>query len=382
MSLRPSFERIDYQLRYNKHIERKLVFDVLAYIRQMIGIEQHQYLGFGSMWFADFRLAHRLLGMNQMISMEKEQHADRAKFNSPYYSIEVKGGMSSDSLKAIDWSKPVIAWLDYDGTLDSDAAADLKQILQNCLADSVVIVTLNANRDSYRTRGVNGPRARKQTALGQVESMLVPGVVPARFEPVNTGVGHGDVKEEDFPEFLADSVLAYMTHLVNRGGGQITDETSTPETATFLPLFNLCHKDGVDMITVGGAVTAGARSAWHHEIVQFAQQLHAVPPKDNMEGAISLDGPEMPGDATEVQDIVRREEPESKSPTRIVDQLRLDLVPITLKEKLILDACLPDSSTEAFIERAKESGVCLDPAELGKYWRHYRHFPVFMETPI
>lgn len=61
-----SFERIDYQLRYNKHIERKLVFDILSRAAQRVSFSEHRYLGFGSMWFSDFRLARRLLGLGHV----------------------------------------------------------------------------------------------------------------------------------------------------------------------------------------------------------------------------------------------------------------------------------------------------------------------------
>jgi hypothetical protein len=342
MSGGPSFERIDYQLRYNKHIERKLIFDVLMRARQILDLDNHQYLGFGSMWFADFRLAHRLLGLRTMISMEREQYAARAKFNSPFHTVEVKGGDSSKSLKEIDWAKPVITWLDYDGTLEEDVARDLKFVIDNSTINSVVILTLNAARGSYRPKK-EGPRARIDTALGQVEHLLVPGVVPARFEKPKTGSNHPDVKEEAFPEFLAESVLNFMSHITNAGGREVTLPSGEVERLSFIPLFNICHKDGVDMITVGGAIVP----------------LHDVIWREQVAVDIPVSGK-----------------------NRIPEHMRLDLVPLTLKEKLVLDSCLPEPETQAFIDRAKTNGICLADVELLKYWRHYRHFPVFFESPI
>lgn len=338
----PSFERIDYQLRYNKHIERKLIFDVLLRARQLIGFNDHQYLGFGSMWFADFRLAHRLLGLHRMISMEHAQYAPRARFNSPYHSIQVKGGHSSTILESIDWSLPVVAWLDYDGTLEPQVAKDLKFVLEHSAPNSVVLVTLNAARGSYRPKK-DGHRDRIETALGQVEYMLMPGVVPARFEPPPTTSSHGDVKEQLFPEFLAEAVLSYMMHAVVTSGGRLTPGSSEAQPSGFVPLFNFCHKDGVDMITVGGAITGGGDSIWRNQIAE---------------------------------DIER------SSDQGIPVHQRLDLVPLTLKEKLVLDSCLPESEQTIFLARAKDNGIRLGDDELQKYWRHYRHFPVFFEAPV
>lgn len=338
----PSFERIDYQLRYNKHIERKLIFDVLLRAQQLIGFAEHQYLGFGSMWFADFRLAHRLLGIRRMISMEHSAYAPRAEFNSPYHSIEVKGGESNAILQSMDWSFPVVAWLDYDGTLETGVVKDLKLVLEKCAPNSVILVTVNAARGSYRPK-VEGKKARIDTALGQVEAMLVPGVVPARFEPASTTGSHGDIREQDFPEFLAEAILTYMKHVIVQSGGRTSPGTSEAITMNFLPLFNFCHKDGADMITIGGVVTEHADTLWREKI---SEDIERAPQND------------------------------------LPIHQRLDLVPITLKEKLVLDECLPESEQSVFLERAKESGIRLEDDELGKYWRHYRHFPVFFEAPV
>lgn len=348
----PSFERIDYQLRYNKHIERKLVFDVLSRAQQLIGIQGHRYLGFGSMWFSDFRLAHRVLGLHEMASMEREKHAARAEFNRPYRSIEVKSGFSTDTLRnfnAKDWSRPLIAWLDYDGCLESYVVKDLEILLSNCASSSVVIVTLNAARGSYRPKVPStAPRARINTALGQVESLLGGGVVPPRFEPTVTAGGmHGDVNQLDFPEFMAEALLSFMSHKLAASGRQVeivhgAETQSRP--LCFVPLFNFCHKDGVDMVTIGGAITAGeGEDLWRNKVG---------------------------GDIKRTEDgLFPRHQ-------------RLDIAPLTLKEKLTLDACLPHSGEDEFIQQAKNSGLQLQDQELSKYWLYHQYFPVYFETPL
>ncbi|XZG70531.1 O-methyltransferase [Chitinibacteraceae bacterium HSL-7] len=338
----PSFERIDYQLRYNKNIERKLIFDVLSRAQQLIGFESHQYLGFRSMWFTDFRLAHRLLGLDRMISMEREEHAPRAKFNSPYRSIRVEGGNSSKTLETIDWSLPVIAWLDYDGALELEVVADIKAVLQKSALNSVLIVTLNAARGSYRPRK-DGQRTRIETALGQVEHLLVPGVVPARFEPISRTPSHGDVADRDFPEFISEAVLSYMMHIVASGGGYTATSQNSTHPPSFVPLFNFCHKDGVEMTTVGGVITTNNDTIWREQVAKGI---------------------------------------EFSNTNRFPIHQRLDLIPLTLKEKLILDSCLPEPEQTVFVQSAKESGIQLEDCELKKYWNHYRHFPVFFESPV
>lgn len=345
----PSFERIDYQLRYNKHIERKLVFDVLARAKPLIGFESHRYLGFGSMWFSDFRLAHRVLGLKSMISMEREEYSERATFNQPYRCIDVHGENSTDFLRKLKWDSPFISWLDYDGCLEVSVVEDLGILLDDCPADSIVLVSVNAKRSNYRPKGSMKEIVGKRlgTALGQVEALLGSGVVTPRFEPpkVETGAAHGDVSEENFAEFFAEALLAFMAHRIASAGrkfGVSPDGKDIP--LRFLPLFNFCHKDGVEMVTVGGVVCSGSDDGnpWCND------------------AALGI---------------------ERNATDRLPTHQRLDLVPLTLKEKLTLDSCLPHEEPD-FLAEAKGKGVRLDDSELSKYWRYYGQFPVFFEVPV
>lgn len=345
----PSFERIDYQLRYNKHIERKLIFDVLARAKPLIGFDSHRYLGFGSMWFSDFRLAHRILGLNSMISMEREEYSERATFNQPYRCIDVHGENSTEFLRKFKWDSPFISWLDYDGCLETSVVEDLGILLDDSPANSVVLVSVNAKRSNYRPKSLMKETVGKRlgTALGQVEALLGSGVVSPRFEPpkVDTGAAHGDVSEGNFAEFFAEALLAFMAHRVvsvGRKFGVSPDGKDIP--LRFLPLFNFCHKDGVEMVTVGGVVCSGSNDGnpWCND------------------AALGLE-----------RDPI----------DRLPKHQRLDLVPLTLKEKLTLDSCLPYEEPD-FLAAAKGKGVCLDDSELSKYWRYYGQFPVFFEVPV
>lgn len=62
---------------------------------------------------------------------------------------------------------------------------------------------------------------------------------------------------------------------------------------------------------------------------------------------------------------------------------KLDLVPITVKEKITLDECLPDRGNgSSFLAAAKSAGIKLDEDEIRKYKKFYCHFPLFAETAI
>ncbi|CAB3858820.1 hypothetical protein LMG26788_02151 [Achromobacter pulmonis] len=344
MSSTPSFHRFDYLLRTNKHIERKLVFDILDGMTQQINFDQHWYLGFGSMWFGDFRLAHRRLGINRMVSVEYPEHATRAEFNRPFAGVRVEPGdcraviseMTDDT-----WAKPVIAWLDYDGYLNDDVVGDIDILLSRAQLNSVVVVTVNGARATYRARQSGAIRARGETAIGVVESFLGAGCIPPRFQPTANATGnHTEASETDFPEFLTEAITSYMEHhlvsLARQEGGS---------RLKFLPLYRLHHRDGADMVTVGGAiVNEETEELWKRCLTR--QPLLAMP---------------------------------NGQPT----YCRLDLIPVTVKEKIALDACLPDigDGTE-FFAAVRAAGVALPEAELSKYRKFYQHFPVFVESSI
>lgn len=341
----PSFERFNYMLRTNKHIERKLVFDLLAAAAQKLSFSHHWYLGFGSMWFGDFRLADRLLGIEKMISIERADYAERANFNRPLAGVVVSPGESNavlGNMSVPEWKDPVVAWLDYDGKLNEDVVKDIAIILQNAAINSVLVVTVNACFGSYRAKTEGAKRARSQTAIGLVESYLGSAAIASKYEPTEKSLGAfaDSVKEADFPAFLSEAILTYMEHnavnLAREHDGR---------RVKFVPLYRLHHKDGVDMITVGGVVTAGTDSAVWGKCLN--------------ENTILSEASDKP--------VYRR----------------LDLIPVTIKEKIALDTCLPEPSGDAvYIANAKAAGIKLSDDEMSKYRKFYRHFPVFVETPM
>ena len=341
----PSFERFNYMLRTNKHIERKLVFDLLAAAAQQMNFSSHWYLGFGSMWFGDFRLADRLLGIEKMISIERTDYADRASFNRPLAGITVAPGESNEVLSSMvvaDWEKPVVAWLDYDGKLKEDVVKDIALLLQNAAINSVVVITLNASFSAYRVKSGETKRDRIQTAAGLIESYLGSAAIAAKYKPTEKSLGFfsDSVKEADFPEFLSEAVLTYMEH---KAVNLAREEDG--KRVKFLPLYRLHHKDGADMITVGGVVTTDADSAAWELCLR--------------ENAILSESSDKPV------------------------YCRLDLIPVTIKEKITLDTCLPEPAGDvAFIANAKAVGIKLSDDEMSKYRKFYRHFPVFVETPM
>src|SRR5713226_5987155 len=87
----PVAERLNYSLRPNKNVERKLMAGVLRALMPEIPIGESRYIGMGSLWFVDFVLFHRVLGITDMVSVERDL-VDRARFNQPYDCVVVREG--------------------------------------------------------------------------------------------------------------------------------------------------------------------------------------------------------------------------------------------------------------------------------------------------
>jgi hypothetical protein len=94
-----SFDSINFAIRPNKNIERKLIFEVLATISGSFDTASYRYIGLGSLWFQDFHPAHKLLGITDLFSIQHDpRFAARAHYNRPYTCVTVLEGQTSQVL--------------------------------------------------------------------------------------------------------------------------------------------------------------------------------------------------------------------------------------------------------------------------------------------
>ena len=67
-----SYQKINYSIRPAKSAERKMLCELIQHLSVFHKLSDYQYIGFGSTYFTDFSLFHRNLGINKMISIEKD----------------------------------------------------------------------------------------------------------------------------------------------------------------------------------------------------------------------------------------------------------------------------------------------------------------------
>ena len=138
----PSYRIVDYSIRPAKHAERRMLCDAARRLSKFASVESYQYVGMGSVWFSDFLLFHRQLGIEKMISIERVGQQDRFDFNRPFGGVEMRFGETATVLPTIDWSLRTIAWLDYDDPLNLSILADVRTISTKAVGGTLLAVTV------------------------------------------------------------------------------------------------------------------------------------------------------------------------------------------------------------------------------------------------
>lgn len=143
---RSSYERINYSIRPAKSIERKMLCESFRKLEEFAALETYRYIGFGSTFFSDFILMHKNLGIDNMISIEKDiDNQERFEFNKPYKCIEMEYGLSSEVLPRLAWDYKSIIWLDYDGQISLSILEDINTIFSNITSGTMVVITCNTH---------------------------------------------------------------------------------------------------------------------------------------------------------------------------------------------------------------------------------------------
>lgn len=227
-----STQTINFSLRQNKSIERAITFDSLVLAREFIGA-QVVYVGLGSLWFQDFRIAQRLFNPQKMVTIEGDPAIyKRVEFNQPYRTIESYEGATNAAvphllerrdLNTIPW----IVWLDYDREIVEERLNELEELIVGLVDGSVLITTFNAKPDNYG----KSPEERQETLERLVGTEILGEVVDDE-----------ELLGDRFTRTLVRCVSDYMkSTAVRRGRG-----------APFVPGIELVYRDSTPMATVGG----------------------------------------------------------------------------------------------------------------------------------
>jgi hypothetical protein len=235
-----SYTYINYGLRPAKHIERKMLCEAFRRLSEFGALESYRYIGFGSIYYSDFSLFHKGLGISNLHNIEKDSYNKlRFEFNSPFKCIQQHFGESNDELPKLNWDIRSIVWLDYDDPLDSKMLADVAFVTAQCLQGSVLVISVNAQPDKFDSE-----------PLKQLKERVGDGKTPE------------DIKDENLRGWGTASI--YRRILLNQ-----IDETLTRRNGGLTPgnricfkqFFNFHYSDNSKMLTIGGLFYDEGQSA-------------------------------------------------------------------------------------------------------------------------
>jgi hypothetical protein len=141
-----SFRKVFYDLRPGKQIERRILLDSLQHLIELgFPIRDYRYVGFGSIFFYDFSMLYRYLGIRDMVSLEIDSEIEkRVKYNRPYDNIDVRIESAASYIPNIDRDRRHIVWFDYDQMVSMENLADVTDVMFYLRSGSVFLITVDA----------------------------------------------------------------------------------------------------------------------------------------------------------------------------------------------------------------------------------------------
>lgn len=219
---------ISYNLRPSKQAERRVILDFLKCANEGgMTIADCRYVGMGGTTFYDFHLIHRFLGIQNMISLERDPDAyPRCAFNCPFDFISMRKMTAAEFLAKDKSKKRTIYWFDYDDGISPEITADIVSLGTRVKVGGFAFVTVFGEPP--------GALANK-SAMERLEYFQ------EELGEFSVGLIADDMENVAFPKTLCRVlVMAFQNAFAPRTDGK------------FEPVFQIQYKDSSWMITVGG----------------------------------------------------------------------------------------------------------------------------------
>lgn len=324
--LAESFRKVNYLIRPSKQVERMLFVDVA---HRLVGagydVPNYTYVGLGSVYYADFVLFHKYLGMKNMICAEAAPIPKRMKFNKPYGFIDLRMRPISELIPELCPEAPHFVWLDYDAPLSPEIVQDVSGMLAVLCPGSLLLVTVEAEieleMDPVQLEAEDVPPAEYFEEILEEHRAVFGRFVPREIQL-------RDLARNQYPTLLAKILRAVIQKCL----------ISREPALEFHQLFNFRYRDTKQMFTLGGLLT----------------------PPDSRDSLAS----------THILDLDFVQEGE--------EPLEISVPPLTPREKRWLDSQIKRDG----LREPREPVFELDRAHLLNYAKYYRHYPTFFEAVL
>lgn len=225
-----SFLKVYYELRTSKQIERRMLIHSFHELRNLgCNIANYQYCGMGSIFFTDYILFHKYLGIDDMISVEYSAKAKkRTNFNKPFKFIKLKFEDISNTISTLSKKKKHILWLDYDSYPDESKLSSIRDSINRLTTFSILLITFDAE------------------LLKNNKNLPDPEVTYKFYKDLYDIFFDHKFTKEDFTKAKLPKTIIKLT------SNLITNSLSGNNEKIFQPLYSFVYADGHQMLTMGG----------------------------------------------------------------------------------------------------------------------------------
>ncbi len=230
-----SYERVHYEFRPAKQVERRMLIHTFHHL-MMLGfpISDYKYTGLGSIYFIDFIMFHKYLGINKFLSVEESSTVEnRVRFNRPFGCVDIAIGDIIEFIPHLSSDFQHILWLDYDHILTEDTLNAVYMATIQLSPGSVFLVTVDVEPPGSPAEGLTrwNPKAWQRHFMQEARDYMW--------------------SRPNVKDFARDSLLKTNARLIDYAISKAL--VARPEVA-FLPLFNFTYADGHRMLSVGGMI--------------------------------------------------------------------------------------------------------------------------------
>lgn len=224
-----SYLKVHYELRPAKQVERRMLIDaLLALSAAGFPIKHYQYTGMGSIYFIDFMLLHRLIGISAMLSVEYDTKITRrVEFNRPFECVQTEIAPIGDVIPRLSLDRRHLLWLDYDGVLTGSHLSDISAATTRLSVGSILLITIDVEPPT----DTDVPSDWMQYFKDEAGEYFAPSLTIGDFAK----------------SVLPIRNVEFVWNAIKSG---IVGRTEVH----FIPMFNFIYEDGHRMLTLGGMI--------------------------------------------------------------------------------------------------------------------------------
>jgi hypothetical protein len=214
-----------------------MLMQLFSRLKSFSNLEDYHYIGFGSIFFTDFIMVHKLLNISKMTSIEWDRNKFRASWNLPYNAIRLVPGDCNEELpNIINENEKNITWLDYDDPIEKAFLKDINTYVSNTSSGSILLVSANVH--PYH-KG-NSPLTNNEYRLKRLQNDVGEENIPI------------DITGKNLKDWGFSSVTKSIVFNTIKSNLNIRNKTIDYEKQLKVKqIININYQDGAQMMTVG-----------------------------------------------------------------------------------------------------------------------------------